>query len=149
MNGHASGNPRKPRGRPFQSGNPGRPLGSKNKSAVMLRSLVSNEGEQIIRTLIRKALDGDSAALRLVVEILMGSKQERLLPGIDLPIIKSAADGPRAMAAIVKAIADGLISPSEGEALVNIVDRTIRAFAIRDEDTRLDAIEAELLPKKE
>ena len=35
------------RGRPFQSGNPGRPTGSKNKTTRILEQLVEGEGETI------------------------------------------------------------------------------------------------------
>ena len=142
MNGRASGKPRKTRGRPFQKGNPGRPLGAKNKRPAYLRGLVLAEGDELVKTLLEKAKAGEPFALRLAVEIMMGTRQERLLPGLDLPTIKSAADGPRVLAAILKAVADGLISPGEGEALVNIVDRTISAFESRDVENRIKRIEA-------
>jgi len=40
---------KKIRGRPFQPGNPGRPVGSKNKTTRLLEQLVDNEGEKLIR----------------------------------------------------------------------------------------------------
>ena len=54
--------------KPGQSGNPsGRPHGSRNKATLALEALLDDEGEAITRKAIEKALEGDTAALRLVV----------------------------------------------------------------------------------
>jgi hypothetical protein len=51
--------------KPGQSGNPsGRPHGSRNKATLALEALLDGEGEAITR----KALEGDTAALRLCLE---------------------------------------------------------------------------------
>ena len=40
----------KPRGRPFKSGNPGRPPGSRNKVTQTLEQLAEGQAEQIFST---------------------------------------------------------------------------------------------------
>jgi hypothetical protein len=68
---------RKPRGRPFQPGNPGRPLGSKNKTTQMLEMLAEEEAEQIIRTVLEKAKAGDDACLRMLMDRLWPPRKGR------------------------------------------------------------------------
>ena len=55
------------RGRPFepgQSGNPlGRPKGSRNKTTLLAESLLDDQSEPIIRKVIEKALQGDFSRL--------------------------------------------------------------------------------------
>jgi hypothetical protein len=139
---------KKERGRPFKKGNSGRPRGAKNKRPAYLRNLVLDEGDALVKTLLAKAKQGEPFALRLAMEIIMGTKQERLLPGLDLPPIKSVADGPPALAAIVKAVADGLISPAEGEALASLVNHTVIAFGNSDLEKRVGEAEAFLAGAK-
>lgn len=62
------------RGRPFEFGNTfgqGRPPGSRNKKGLMLQKLLLNHGNEIIRTLIDRAKQGDRVALTLCVERLI------------------------------------------------------------------------------
>jgi hypothetical protein len=43
--------PKKPRGRPFAPGNPGKPRGSKNKTTRMLEQLLEGQAEQFVEKL--------------------------------------------------------------------------------------------------
>ena len=54
---------RKVRGRPFQPGNPGRPLGSKNKATLMLEKLGEKHAEEFIGDRFGPAPAGSSARL--------------------------------------------------------------------------------------
>ena len=62
----------KQRGRPFEpgkSGNPiGRPKGARNQATLLAESLLEGEVEAITRKLINRALEGDTTALRLCLE---------------------------------------------------------------------------------
>jgi hypothetical protein len=55
---------RKPRGRPFKPGNPGRPPGSKNKTTQILEQLAEGQAEQIFQKVLEGALAGDGACQR-------------------------------------------------------------------------------------
>jgi hypothetical protein len=61
---------RKLRGRPFQPGNPGRPIGSKNRTTQILEGLAEGEAEQILQTVLEKAKAGDDACLRMLMDRL-------------------------------------------------------------------------------
>jgi hypothetical protein len=47
--------PSKVRGRPFQSGNPGRPPGSKNKTTRLVEQLVEGDAEKLCRKMLELA----------------------------------------------------------------------------------------------
>jgi hypothetical protein len=49
----------KVRGRPFKSGNPGRPPGSRNRVTQMLEQLAEGQAEQIFQKVKEGALAGD------------------------------------------------------------------------------------------
>ena len=53
---------RKVRGRPFKPGNPGRPLGSKNKTTQMAEELAAGQAEQVIQKVLELAQAGNVAA---------------------------------------------------------------------------------------
>ena len=59
---------RKPRGRQFQPGNPGRPLGSKNRVTQTLEQLAEGQAEQLIQKALELALAGDVACLRMMLD---------------------------------------------------------------------------------
>jgi hypothetical protein len=59
---------RKPRGRPFERGNPGRPPGSKNKVTQIAEQLAEGQAEQVVQKLFELAQAGNVAALRMVLD---------------------------------------------------------------------------------
>ena len=112
-NSVGSGENRKRRGRPFEKGNSGRPRGSRNKVTVALEQLLEGQAEAVVAKVVEKALEGDRMAMRLVFERLMGSRHQRPLADLDLPPIKSAADGAAVASAVLAAAASGKITPGE------------------------------------
>ena len=58
----------KPRGRPFKPGNPGRPLGSKNRVTQTLERLAEGQAEQLFEKVWELALAGDVACLRMLLD---------------------------------------------------------------------------------
>jgi hypothetical protein len=112
-NAVGSGENRKRRGRPFEKGNSGRPRGSRNKVTVALEQLLEGQAEAVVAKVVEKALEGDRMAMRLVFERLMGSRHQRPLADLDLPPIKSAADGAAVASAVLAAAASGKITPGE------------------------------------
>ena len=131
----------KRRGRPFSKGNPGRPVGSRNKTTVALEQLLEGQAEAIVAKVLEKALAGDGIAMRLVFERVMGARRERSLTDLDLPPIRSAADCTKASAAILAAVGSGKITPGEGVAVMQIVEAAIRAFETSELEERLSALE--------
>jgi hypothetical protein len=64
----------KSRGKPFEPGNTagrGRPPGSRNKTTLMLESMLDEYGTAVVRKCLAKAIEGDPTAMRLVMERLL------------------------------------------------------------------------------
>ncbi len=132
------------RGRPFakgQSGNPdGRPAGTPNKKTLAAAMLLDGEAEALTRKAVELALAGDPTAMRLCLERILPPCRERAVE-FALPSIESAADIAPAMRAVTAALAEGVITPGEGEAVARIVDTFVRAIETSDFERRLKAIE--------
>ena len=109
---------KKARGRAFAkgvSGNPaGRPPGSRNKATVLALELLEGEAEAVARKAIERALEGDSAALRLCLERLIPLRKDRVIT-LDLPPITSTQDLATVLAAVVAALAKGEVTPDEAQ----------------------------------
>ena len=60
----------KARGRPFEPRNPGRPLGSKNKTTQMVEQLAEGQAEQLVQKALELAHAGDVSCLRMMLDRL-------------------------------------------------------------------------------
>ena len=140
--------PEQVRGRPFpkgRSGNPaGRPFGSRNKATMAAQALLSDEAEALTRKVVEAALAGDPTAMRLCIERIL--PRDRAVK-FALPPIKSAADVARAMGAVTAALADGLITPAEGQAIARVVTTFVETIEVSDFDRRLRMPEADQIPQ--
>ena len=130
----------KPRGRPFEKGNPGRPPGSRNRTTRALEQMLEGQAEAITAKVVEMALAGNHVAMRLCMDRLISIPAERSI-SIELPRIESAKDCATAMSAIVSAVASGEITPNEGVALSALVTSTVRALEADEIERRLDALE--------
>ena len=86
--------------------------------------------EQITQTLIDAALDGDLAAIRLILERLVPPCKEKALPQLNLPPVTDASSLPKLTAAILGAVADGRITPGEGQALAALANTHDLGFPV-------------------
>jgi hypothetical protein len=130
------------RGKPFEPGNPGRPRGSRNKATLALEALLDGEAEALTRKAIEMALEGDTTAMRLVMDRIMPPRKDRPVM-FALPKLETPADAVKASAALVEAVASGDLTPSEAEDLSRLVDRYVRAVEATDILERLESLEAE------
>jgi Family of unknown function (DUF5681) len=113
---------------PGHSGNPaGRPKGARNRSTVAAESLLEGEAERLTRKAIELALAGDSTALRLCMERLVPPRKDRAIE-FALPPLTSADDAGKAIAAIVSAVAEGEITPSEAITVAGLVEACRRTI---------------------
>jgi len=131
-------------GRPFEkgrSGNPaGRPAGARNRATLAAEALFDSEAEALSRKAVELALGGSEGALRLCLERALPPLRERTVK-FELPPIVSASDIAAAMGAIVKAAAQGAITPDEAFKLSQMVDTFVRAIDTSDFDKRLQKLE--------
>ena len=126
---------------PGQSGNPaGRPKGARNRATVALEAILDQDAESIVRKAIEMAQDGDSAALRLCLERLLPPRKDRHIT-FPLPAIDTAADVVKATNAMLQAVANGDLTPSEAAELGKLVTAHVEAIKATDHEERLRAIE--------
>jgi len=129
-----------PRGRPFAAGNPGRPKGSRNRISRLVENLIEADGEKITRAAITRALDGDGAILRALLDRLAPPRRDRTIE-IDLPKLADTSDATAITAALVDAVADGSVTPSEAKAIGDVVDIHVRAVELREMGERIRRLE--------
>jgi hypothetical protein len=136
-----SGGKQSGRLQPGQSGNPlGRPAGSRNRATLLLADLIDGEGEDIVRALVTAAKSGDVSAGRALLVRLVPPRKDRPV-AFALPVLQTAADATKAMAALTAAVANGALTPSEATELARLVEAFTKALEAADFETRLAALE--------
>ena len=126
-----------------QSGNPaGKRLGSRHHASRLLDELMDGEAEAITRTAIEEAKAGNPVALRLRLERIQPARKDRTI-AFALPPIETSADLTRATGALLAAVADGELTPSEAAELGKLVDAHVRALEATDVQERLARLEAQ------
>ncbi len=127
----------------FAAGNKlgkGRPRGSRNKASLAVDALLEGEAEALTRKAIDKALEGDTTALRLCLERLCPPRKDRPI-AISLPEVTGAGDTAQAQSAVIRAVAIGEITPTEGQALTAMLEAQRRAVEMEDLERRIAALE--------
>ena len=124
-----------------QSGNPaGRPKGSFSPAAILAEQMLSTHADGIIRKTIEKALDGNSAALRIFWErIAPPSKEEPVV--CEFPPLEKVSDSGEFIAAIINAVARGDLVPRQGSEIAKLVDTYLRTVEATTVDARLTELE--------
>jgi len=141
--GDNAGENAKPRGRPFQRGNSGRPKGSRNKVTIACLDLLDGEGAALTRTAIDRAKKGDPVALRLVIERIMPRGRGRTST-LSLPQVRKASDLVEACGAVIQAAAAGELTLAEAESFMRILDGQRRIIESQDLAVRVELLEAKL-----
>jgi hypothetical protein len=131
---------RKPRGRPFKPGNPGRPPGSKNRTTQLVEQLAEGQAEQIIRKVFERAQDGDVSCLRMLVDRLWPQRKGQPV-NVVMPPINTTEDVLSAIKSIWTALGEGRLTPEEASALSVVVDRSVHAIELHDITKRIAALE--------
>lgn len=131
-------------GKPFQkgrSGNPsGRPTGSRNATTLAVEKLLEDEASAITRVCIDRAKQGDSIALRLVMERVVPVRRGRPVQ-FDLPALDNASDLARALGGILRATANGSLTPEEAATIAGVLETKRRAIETSELEQRLDQLE--------
>jgi hypothetical protein len=131
-----------------KSGNPGgRPRGSLNKTTLATQALLDGEAEALTRKAVELAKAGNPAALRLCLERLLPPRKDRPI-NLSLPRVEGAQDLPKALWAVVEAVARGEITPEEGHTLKAILEAYRKGLETADLEARLTALERSMLHGK-
>jgi hypothetical protein len=115
----------KARGRPFPPGNTassGRPPGSRNQATQAAQGLFSENSEAVSKKCLVLAMQGNSTALRLCMERVLPACKS--MPSqFKLPKVRGLADLPKAAEAILQAVANGELTPDQGERMMALLER--------------------------
>jgi Family of unknown function (DUF5681) len=111
---------------PGQSGNPaGRVPGSRNKKTLAVEAALFDHAHELVEDLVRRAKNGEPAAMRLAMERILPAGRGRPLP-IELPSIRSAEDALAAADVIMEALKEGAVAAREAVDLLRVVEGLTR-----------------------
>jgi hypothetical protein len=85
------------------------------------------------------ALGGDATALRLCLERIVPPRKDVTF---DLPRMETARDAAKAAGAVLGAVADGDLTPTEGAHIMALVETYRRTLETTELEARLAALEA-------
>ena len=125
----------------FAPGNPGRPQGARHRATVAALALLDGEAETLTRKAVEMALAGDGAALRLCLERIAPPRRDAPVV-FALPAMQSAADAAKTTGAVLGAVAGGVLTPTEGAAIVALVEAYRRALETTELEARVAALES-------
>lgn len=132
------------RGRPFEPGNKlgrGRPRGSRNKTTLMAQKLLDSYAEPLVMKCVHQAMHGDLRAMKLCMDRVLPARR-------DLPVkigklsMRTPEDVSKASDTVLHKVAAGHITPTQGQALADLIEGRRRTMETQDFDERLRAMEA-------
>ena len=124
----------------FAAGNSGRPRGARNKTTLAVEQLLENEAPAIARKCVERALQGDGAALRLIMERVSPVRRGRPVK-FAMPPVANAPDVVAAIGAVLAAVAQGELTPDEAATLSTVLETKRRALELVDLEQRISALE--------
>ena len=124
----------------FAPGNPGKPKGTRHKATRAALALLDGEAEALTRQAVTMALGGDATALRLCLERIAPPRRDAPVT-FALPPMQSARDAAQAAAAVLAAVAEGELTPSEGAHVMALVETYRRTLETTDMESRIAALE--------
>ena len=124
----------------FTQGNPGRPPGARHKATQAALALLDGEAEALTRQAVTMALGGDATALRLCLERIAPPRKDAPV-AFTLPPMQSARDAAQAAAAVLAAVAEGDLTPSEGAHIMGLVETYRRTLETTELEARVAALE--------
>jgi Family of unknown function (DUF5681) len=113
----------------FQSGHSGNPAGrapgSRNKKTLAVEAALFDHAQELVENLVRRAKNGEPAAMRLSMERILPAGRGRPLP-IKLPSIRSTEDALAAADVIMEALEEGAVAAREAVDLLRVVEGLTR-----------------------
>lgn len=126
----------------FGPGNPGKPRGTRHKATQAVLALLDGEAEALTRQAVKMALDGDGAALRLCLERIAPPRKDAPVQ-FNLPRMETARDAATAAGAVLEAVAEGELTPTEGAHIMQLIENFRRTLETSELEARVAALEEE------
>ncbi|RLQ89318.1 hypothetical protein [Notoacmeibacter ruber] len=124
----------------FASGWTGRPKGSRNKATLAAETLLEGEAEELTRKAIELAKNGDTTALRLCLERVVPVRKGVVI-AFDMPPLNGLGTISEVASSIISTVAEGTLSPEEGQALIGMIESYRRTLEASDLEQRIKALE--------
>jgi len=124
----------------FTTGNAGRPKGTRHKATQAVLSLLDGQAEALTQRAVQLALAGDSTALRLCLERLAPPRKDAPVT-FTLPPMSTASDAAQVAGAVLGAVSEGDLTPSEGAQVMGLIDSFRRTLEITELEARVAALE--------
>ena len=124
----------------FAAGNTGRPAGARNRTTMAVLELLDGQAQALTQRAVELALAGDTTALRLCIERLAPPRKDAPVE-FTLPAMKTAHDAAQAAGAVLAAVADGDLTPTEGAVIMGLVDAFRRTLEVTELEARVAALE--------
>ncbi len=127
----------------FAKGNPfsrGKARGTRHRTTLMAERLMADEAGAVVKATIRSALEGETAAQKLILDRVAPLRKGRPVP-IDLPPVADAAGVLRALAEVIAAMARGEVSPDEAATIAGVVAAPKAIIEAQEMDRRIVELE--------
>lgn len=124
----------------FGAGNAGKPRGTRHKATQAVLALLQGEAEALSRKAVEMALSGDGVALRLCLDRIAPPRKDSSVQ-FSLPRMTTARDATQAAAAVLQAVSEGDLTPTEGAQVMGLVDSFRRTLEVTELEARVAALE--------
>ena len=125
---------------PGNPGGPGRPKGARHAALAALDAIGTEAAEEVLRRVVEDAKAGDLRAAEILLRRLWPERRGRPVE-LDLPPVATVADFVAALAAVVKAVASGVLTPEEAQAVCAVLESQRRAIETAELEARVAALE--------
>jgi len=128
----------------FTTGNAGKPRGTRHKVTQAVLGLLEGQAEALTQRAVQMALAGDSTAMRLCLERLAPPRKDAPVT-FALPPMSTAQDAAQAAGAVLGAVSEGDLTPSEGAQVMGLIDSFRRTLEVTELEARLASLEGQRL----
>jgi hypothetical protein len=131
----------KARGRPFQTGNPGRMPGSLNRSTLIAKAITQEDKQDILQRGLALAKQNDPQMLKFFLDRFLPKQQLVQFP---LSAIKNHSDLVTAYNQVLQAVCAGELSPADASVVFDMLQKIQLLLPDVELEGRVRALEAEI-----
>jgi hypothetical protein len=106
----------------------------------MAQELLDSHAESLVRKCLMSAFKGDSKAMQLCLDRVLPARRELPVKLGKLPL-GTAAELSQASELVTQKVAAGQLTPSQGHAIAELIERRRKVLETEDLDRRLQALE--------